>query len=186
VTWTTATEQNSYGFEIEKQALSGLPAGTRSVQAGQRSAAGEWSKVGFVPASGSSNTPHGYGFTDRSVSAGNHGYRLKQIDKNGTIKYSQEAFVEVSVPKVFSLDQNFPNPFNPTTNIEFTLQQNGRAVVRIYNVLGQQVATVFDQEAEAGRIYQAQFNAARFTSGVYVSVLESGGKQLLRKMVLLK
>jgi hypothetical protein len=58
--------------------------------------------------------------------------------------------------------------------------------MKIYNVLGQEVATIFDQEAEVGRFYQAQFNASRFTSGVYMSVLESGGKQLLRKMLLVK
>jgi hypothetical protein len=59
-------------------------------------------------------------------------------------------------------------------------------IVKIYNVLGQEVATIFDGEAEAGRIYQAQFNASRFTSGVYVGIVESSGKRLQRKMLLLK
>ena len=89
-------------------------------------------------------------------------------------------------PKELTLGQNYPNPFNPTTMIEFTLQQEGRAVMKIYNTLGQEVATVFDQVAESGRIYQVPFDASRLTSGVYLSVLESGGKRLQQKMLLIK
>jgi hypothetical protein len=124
---------------------------------------------------------------DRNLSVGLYAYRLKQMDRSGRFKYTQEVHVDVgSAPRVFSLAQNYPNPFNPSTTLEFTFEQNGNATVKIYNVLGQEVATVFDQVAEAGRIYQAQFNASRFTSGVYMSVLESGGKRLFRKMLLVK
>jgi hypothetical protein len=168
--WATATEVNNYGFEIER-----------------RETSSQFSKVGFVAGSGVSSSPHQYSFADRGIPAGRYVYRIKQIDKNGSFKYTQSVDVEVgSAPKAFTLSRNYPDPFNPSTTLEFTLEQNGRAVMKIYNVLGQEVATVFDQQAEAGRIYQAQFNASRFTSGVYMSVLESGGKRLLRKMLLVK
>jgi len=176
LTWTTATEANNFGFEIERQTVSD-----------HQPAISGWSKVGFVPGAGSSSTVRSYSFTDGNLSAGIYEYRLKQIDNHGSFKYSGSSEVEVgTAPKKFSLGQNYPNPFNPTTTIEFTLQQNGRATVKVFNVLGQEVATLFDDNADAGRIYQAQFNASRFTSGVYVSVLESGGKRLVRKMLLVK
>jgi len=176
--WTTATETNNYGFEVERRDVA-IPQ--------SKIGNSQWSKVGFVTATGTSNSPHEYSFVDQNLSPGRYAYRLKQVDKSGTYKYTQIWEVEVgTAPKEFTLGQNYPNPFNPSTTLEFTLEQNGRAKVKIYNMLGQEVATVFDQEAEAGRVYQAQFNAGRLTSGVYVSVLESGGKRLRQKMLLLK
>jgi hypothetical protein len=176
VRWTTATEVNNYGFEVERKAISG-----------QLSAVSAWIEIGFVAAAGASNGPHEYSFTDQSLSAGVYTYRLKQVDKNGSFKYSNSSEVEVGVtPKEFTLGQNYPNPFNPSTTLEFTLATDGRAVVKVYDVLGQEVAIVFDQQAEAGRVYEANFDGRRLPSGVYVSVLESGGKRLLRKMLLVK
>jgi uncharacterized delta-60 repeat protein len=174
--WETATESNNYGFEIERLQIRNLNFEIRN-----------WSQVGFIAGSGTTTSPRQYSFDDNNVVAGRYSYRIKQIDKDGSFKYTQTAEVEVGlVPKEFTLGQNYPNPFNPSTTIEFTLPQDGRATLKVYNVLGQAVATLFDDRAEAGRIYHAQFDAAWFTSGVYVSVLESGGKRLLRKMVLVK
>ncbi len=176
LTWTTATETNSYGFDVE-----------RSTSGSQPAAGSEWTRIGFVPAAGTSNSLHRYTFTDRGLSGGSYWYRLKQIDKNGSFKYSMVTTVEVgAVPKELTLGQNYPNPFNPTTTLEFTVEHAGRAVVKIYDVLGRYVAMLFDEKAEAGRIYEVRFDAARLSSGVYVSVLESGGKRLSRKMVLMK
>jgi Secretion system C-terminal sorting domain len=90
------------------------------------------------------------------------------------------------IPAVFALSQNYPNPFNPTTEIQFTVPSNGRAVLKVFNVLGQEVATLFDGQAEVGTIHQAQFNATNLASGVYFSRLEFGGKVQMRKMLLLK
>jgi hypothetical protein len=186
--WNTVTEVNNSGFDIERciinpqSAISNLPAETHGVQAGS-----QFSKVGFVSGSGTSAGPKQYSFIDHNLAAGLYSYRLKQIDRSGAFKYTQEVQVDVgTAPKAFTLGQNYPNPFNPSTTLEFTFERNGKATVKIFNILGQEVATVFNQEVEAGRIYQAQFNASHFTSGVYMSVLESGGKRLFRKMLLVK
>ncbi len=96
------------------------------------------------------------------------------------------AGTSAKIPTIFSLSQNYPNPFNPTTVIQFTVPSNGRAVLKVFNVLGQEVATLFDGEAAAGMIHQAQFNAANLASGIYFSRLEFGGKVQMKKMVLLK
>jgi hypothetical protein len=168
--WSTATETNTNGFEIERREVNS-----------------QFTRIGVVVGAGTSSSPREYTFADRGIPAGRYAYRIKQIDKDGSFKYTQTDEVEVGLaPKAFTLSQNYPNPFNPSTMLEFTFEQNGNATVKIYNMLGQEVATVFNQKAEAGRIYQAQFYASRFTSGVYVSVLESGGKRLLRKMLLVK
>jgi hypothetical protein len=168
--WSTATETNTDRFEIERREVNS-----------------QFTRVGFVAGAGTSSSLREYTFADRRLTAGRYAYRIKQIDKDGLFKYTHTVEIEVgSAPKAFTLNQNYPNPFNPSTTLEFTFEQNGIATVKVYNMLGQQVATVFDQVAEAGRIYQARFNASRFTSGVYMSVLESGGKRLFRKMLLVK
>jgi len=89
-------------------------------------------------------------------------------------------------PDAFSLSQNFPNPFNPSTIIRFTVPSTGRAVLKIFNVLGQEVATLFDGNAVADEYHQATFDASRLASGVYFSRLESNGKMQVKKMLLMK
>jgi pectinesterase len=81
---------------------------------------------------------------------------------------------------------NYPNPFNPTTNIQFTVAATGKAVVKIYNILGQDVAHVFEGQALAGQSYKVTFNAARIASGVYFCSIESNGQRLVSRMLLLK
>jgi hypothetical protein len=193
--WTTITEINNYGFEIERKQIPLNP----PLQGGSRAAseAGGFEKLGFVEGNGTSNTPKEYSFNDKNPSTGKYVYRLKQIDRDGKFKYSQSVEVELGVaPRVFELSQNYPNPFNPTTRIEFTVPENGRATLKIYDVLGQEVATLFDGDAEAGRSLQATFDAKGFASGVYFSKLEfsarggsasgGNGKQFVRKMLMLK
>ena len=91
-----------------------------------------------------------------------------------------------SVPAVFNLEQNYPNPFNPSTNIQFTVPADGRATLKVFNTLGQEVATLFNDNAGAGINHQVQFNASNLASGIYFSKLEFAGKVRMKKMVLLK
>ena len=91
-----------------------------------------------------------------------------------------------NVPESFSLLQNYPDPFNPSTIIQFTVSSNGRAVVKVFNVLGQEVATLFDGEVSAGTYHQVQFNAWNLASGTYFSRLEFNGKMQMKKMLLVK
>jgi hypothetical protein len=173
--WSTATEVNNYGFEIERRTVSD-----------QLSAVSSWQKVGFVNGNGTSNIQHSYSFSENITVSGTYAYRLKQIDNNGSFKYSQETEVTIEVPKVFTLSQNYPNPFNPTTNIEFTMATDGKAVLKVYNALGQEVAELFNGEAQAGRIIQTHFDASRLASGVYFSRLEADGKSLVKRMMFVK
>ncbi len=91
-----------------------------------------------------------------------------------------------NVPAVFMLSHNYPNPFNPTTKIEFSVARKGDTSLRVYNILGQLVATLYSGDAQPGKNYSVEFDGGLFSSGVYFSVLQSGGQRQIQKMVLMK
>ena len=173
--WSTATEVNNYGFEIEKRAVSN-----------KQSTASNWTKIGFVKGNGTSNVKQSYSFSENVTESGRYAYRLKQIDNDGAFKYSQEAEVTIEVPKVFTLNQNYPNPFNPTTTISFTLAQDGITVLRIFDILGREVATLANGDMKAGVVQHVTFDASRLSSGIYFSCLENNGLRQIKKIVLMK
>ncbi len=88
-------------------------------------------------------------------------------------------------PTQYTLEQNYPNPFNPSTMIRYTLPVSGRVAVRVYNILGQAVATLVDGTQSAGT-YEVSFNASALSSGVYFYRIESGSFEAVKKMMLLK
>ena len=169
--WYTATEIYNYGFEVERMAFDGT----------------SWHKIGFMKGSGTSNSPHEYSFVDPNLQPGRYGYRIKQINTDGSFKYTQSTEVEIGLaPKVLTLNQNYPNPFNPTTTIEFTLPEDGKATLKVFDVLGKEVATLFDGEAKAGYVQRVTFDASKVASGTYFTRMEFNGKQMTKKMTLLK
>ena len=91
----------------------------------------------------------------------------------------------VGIPREFGLFQNFPNPFNPTTEIRFDLEQSGPTVLKIYNMLGQEVAKLLDENLQAGP-YKVTFEPIGLPSGVYIYRLQSNGLNETRKMLLLR
>ena len=92
---------------------------------------------------------------------------------------------EPGVPGAFSLEQNYPNPFNPSTSVRYTLPAAGRATLTVSNLLGENVATVVDEEQPAGS-YEVRFDAAGLPSGLYFYTLRSGSFTETRRMMLLK
>ncbi len=174
--WKTATEVNNAGFDVERNSMNN-----------HQSTINSWTEVGFVGGHGTTNAPHNYSFTDNVGTAGTYSYRLKQIDHNGAFTYSQEVQVQVdAAPKVFGLAQNYPNPFNPTTTMQFTVPNDGRASLKVYNTLGQEVATLFDGVTTAGEYHQATFDGSRFASGIYFARLQFGGQTLVKKLLMVK
>jgi len=181
--WKTATEVNNAGWEVQRSVVRGQ----KSESANGRMS--EWVKAGFVEGNGNSSAPKEYSFIDRNLSKGKYSYRLKQIDRDGKFKYSQEVAVEVgsgNAPKIFALAQNYPNPFNPTTTIGFTLEKSGMTTLKIYDAIGREVATLVKENLEAGVYHQKIFDASRFSSGIYFARLQSGDKMQTKKLMLLK
>lgn len=183
IEWKAATETNTFGYEIERRAV-----GQAFLPVSQtRMSDPPWIKAGFVEGSGTSQSPRRYSFTDRNLVNGTFAYRLKHIDRSGQFKFSKAVEVKIGVaPNVFELSQNFPNPFNPSTTIEFTVPATGRTTLKVFNTLGQEVATLYNNEAEAGKYHQVQFNASGLSSGIYVSRLQSGDKIQIMKMMFVK
>jgi hypothetical protein len=89
-------------------------------------------------------------------------------------------------PREFRLMQNYPNPFNPSTTIKFSVATSARAVVELYNVLGQKIAVLFEGFVEAGKYHHVEFDGRGFPSGIYFYSLQSGERNELKKLVLLK
>ncbi len=171
--WSTATERNNYGFEVKRRSSGDAPA--------------RWTNVGFVPGSGTKATPTEYCYTENGLAPGRYAYRIKQIDNDGAYTYSMSSEVEIgAAEKALSLSDNYPNPFNPSTLIEFSLPSNGFATLKVFNALGQEVASLFDGEALAGRIIQSRFDAQGLATGLYFARLQFDGKTLLKKMTLVK
>lgn len=172
LSWSTASETNNYGFEIE------------------RGINGEYLKVGFVPGYGTTTESRNYSYTDQNINSGTYNYRLKQIDLDGTFEYSSEIEVDITVPGMFSLEQNYPNPFNPSTKITFSLASESKITLKIYNVLGQEIATLINRNLPA-QVHNIDFDASEFNSGVYFYSLEARGVDgtnfvQTRKMILMK
>ena len=170
--WSTATETNNQGFEI-----------LRLVQNDS-----EWQTIGFVPGFGTTTEPKLYSYTDSEVSTGKYTYRLKQIDFDGSYEYSPEVEVEVSVPLEFSLDQNYPNPFNPKTVISYQLPLGSNVTLKVYDLLGDEVATLIDEFKLAGR-YEVDFYSSgirQLASGIYFYQLKAGEYISTKKMLLIK
>jgi len=175
--WTTATEVNNYGFEVEKS--------IRNSELGIRN----WAKVGFVNGGGNSSSPKQYFYSDNiglTGANGTYSYRLKQIDNDGKFKYS--SIVEInsgSIPTRFELDQNYPNPFNPATTISYSIPTNNFVTLKVFNILGQEVVLLVNENQVAGK-YTVTFNAGNLTSGVYLFRVDAGSFHAVKKMLLIK
>ena len=167
LSWTTATEINNHGFEVQRK-IKGL----------------EWITRGFVKGEGTSTEKHNYSFVEQNVPEGNYAYRLKQVDYSGIFSYSDIIEVNVGVSR-FYLSQNYPNPFNPVTTIKYSLQQTGYITLKVFNTIGEEVATLASNVEEAGS-HEVGFDASALNSGVYYYRLESGGFSETNKMILIK
>jgi Leucine-rich repeat (LRR) protein len=114
---------------------------------------------------------------------------IATINSNGTgIICGQEptSTEEVAdLPEVLKLHQNYPNPFNPTTTIRFEVPEQSHVRLTIFNIIGQQVVTLVNEEKNVGR-YEVHFDATQLSSGTYFYRLEAGGKSLIQSMSLIK
>ncbi len=172
--WSTATELNNRGFEI------------------QRSGDGsKFTSIAFVNGNGTSTEKHQYSYTDKNLERRvNYAYRLKQVDFDGTTDYSAPVNLGQLVPVEFSIEQNYPNPFNPTTSIGYAVPVKSDVTLQVFNLIGQKVATLVQSEVEAGE-HTVQFNASSLPSGIYlanfIAVGQNGSRfTSSKKMTLLK
>jgi hypothetical protein len=172
--WTTATELNNAGFDIERKSA----------------AAESWTKIGYVEGNGTTNTPKDYSYTDRGLTTGKYNYRLKQNDFNGNFEYfNLNNEVSVGLPTKYDLSQNYPNPFNPVTKINYDLPYDSRVNIKLFDMSGREVATLINDVKAAG-YYTINYNASNLSSGVYFYKISAEGNgrsfNSTKKMVLIK
>jgi hypothetical protein len=175
--WRTISETNNFGYYV------------------QRKLASESSFVSvpnsFVSGHGTTLVPQQYSFTDNSKSGVQSRYRLKQVDLDGNIRFTDPisitipASVSKQLPPRFTLQQNYPNPFNPSTLISFATAQEGPVSLRVYDILGREVATLVNENRKPGE-YTERFDGSKVASGMYVFVLRSSEGQRSSRMILSK
>ncbi|MFZ1281941.1 MAG: T9SS type A sorting domain-containing protein [Ignavibacteriaceae bacterium] len=170
--WKTVTETNNQGFQIEKRKT-------------KDDRSEEWERIGFVNGNGTTTQLQAYTFNDAYLVSGNYQYRLKQIDFDGTYSYSNIVEIEILNPNEFVLEQNYPNPFNPSTSIKYTINSRKLVQLKIYDVLGNEVSTLVNDEKSSG-VHTVHLNMDNLSSGIYFYELKAGNFIQTRKMILLK
>ena len=172
--WTTATELNNLGFEVQRSTY-----------------ANDFVTIGFVPGNGTTTEAQNYSYIDKTTLPNtNYAYRLKQMDFSGTYTYSEVINLGESLSLNFELAQNYPNPFNPSTTVSIGLPVKSDISLDVYNIVGEKVLTLYNGELEAGN-YNYTVDASSLTSGIYIYVLNAIGENgnhstSSRKMTLLK
>ena len=167
--WRTASESNNSGFGVQRQ-----------------STGEEWKELAFVKGSGTSSTPIDYAYEDKNLKNGNYSYRLKQVDYNGNYEYfSLSSNVEIGAPQKYSISQNHPNPFNPTTKIYFDVPKVSSVKISVYDVSGREVKVLVNDKYQPGT-YETMFDGSMYSSGVYFYKIQAGDFTKTMKMILLK
>jgi hypothetical protein len=169
--WKTETEVSNYGFEVQRS--------NSNVQNQN------WQTVGFVEGHGNSNSPKDYSFIDENVIAGKYSYRLKQIDTDGKFDYSKVVEVDFGSPVKYELSHNYPNPFNPSTTIRYSVSESSMINLSIFNSLGEKIEELVNEVKEPG-VYTVKFDAKKYPSGTYLYRIQSDNFASTKKMILVK
>jgi lysophospholipase L1-like esterase len=175
--WTTLTETNNYGFEVQRTTGGGDRYQTLSGS--------------FVPGYGTSLVPHSFYYEDTVPGPGTYHYRLKQIDLDGAVQYSDGIGLNIVIgandllPSESVLLQNYPNPFNPTTVIGYQLSVAAHVRLSVCDLLGREVVVLVNERKSPGS-YMVEFDATGVASGVYLYRLTAGGFMQTRKLLLVR
>lgn len=176
--WVTVSEVNNYGFYVQRRAT-GMAA---------------WNDLpgSFVQGNGTSADQHTYAYRDPTATSGSWDYRLRQVDLDGTVHFSESVTASIVTsaadaghPLQYSLGQNYPNPFNPTSTIRLTLPSRRRVTLKLYDLLGREVATLLDGEMDGG-VHAVRVDATRLASGTYLYRLTSPGHDDTKKLIVVK
>lgn len=168
--WRTESEINNSGFRIERM----------------NSDENQWKEIWFVSGNGTVNEPKDYSYEDKKLNTGNYRYRLKQLDFNGNFEYfTLESEIKIGPPRVFNISQNYPNPSNPTSRIDYELPADSKVKITLYDMLGKTVKVLIDTEQTAG-YHSVVFNGSDIASGVYFYRISSGLFSAVKTLVLVK
>lgn len=166
IKWTTVTETNNMGFDIERYDVN-------------------WRTIGFIQGNGTTSEYHRYEFTDYDLQPGEYSYRIKQIDNDGSFDYLPQLDVTILPPIQFALYDCYPNPFNNSTVISWQQPSAEFVSIKVYDVLGNEVGSLVNEEIESGK-HSINYVSNVLSSGVYFYRIQSGSFIDTKKMILLK
>jgi len=163
--WSTSSEINNLGFEVQ-----------RSIDG-----TGGWTTLSFVNGAGNSSSTQNYSYLDENLSARRYYYRLKQIDIDQRYEYSPIVSAVLDSKNDFALEQNFPNPFKNETVIRFTLPQRAKVSLSLFDMNGRLVRVLVNESKESGT-HAVTFNSGTLTRGLYYYKLQTGELTAVKKM----
>jgi len=177
--WATQTETENLGFHVYRSIVED----------------DDYSKIStdLIQGAGSSDQAHSYSYTDEEVKTGNtYYYKLADVDFNGSVTFHGpiSVTVEAVTPTKYMLEQSYPNPFNPETAINFSIKEAGKVSLKIYNLQGQLIRSLIDEEKLAGSysiIWKGTNDqGVRVSSGTYLYTLKVNGFEATKKLVFMK
>ena len=174
LTWATASEQNNAGFHVEHRRL------------GSGEAA--FAALAFVEGHGTTAEPHRYAFRAEALQPGRHAFRLRQVDLDGAASYSPtvEVLLVPELPEGYRLGTAYPNPFNPRSVFELEVARRQRVSVGLYDVLGREVAVLFEGVVAAGEVREVVIDGGGLPSGLYLYRAQGETFQATRQVTLVK
>lgn len=168
--WSTASETGNAGFEVQHQGPG----------------ASGFSSAGFVEGAGTSTTSQRYQYRLSGLEPGTHRFRLQQRDTDGTTSLTDPIVLSMEAERALTFETTGSNPVRQETQLTFTVKQNGPARVNLYNVLGQQVRTLFDQTATVGDRYTVEVDASGLPTGKYFAQLAGPSGTRTQQIVLVR
>lgn len=169
--WKTASETNNTGFEVHRQKEEG------------------WTQIGYVDSKvqgGSATGTTSYSYTAEDLPVGTHQFRLRQVDLNGTSSLSDPVSVRVKMNEALKLTAPAPNPTNSAATVSFAIKEQSEMTIRLYNTLGQQVATVYEGTPQAGERQTARVEVNGLPSGAYFLRLRANGQTRTRRLTVVR
>jgi len=174
LSWSTASEQNNAGFELQHRA-----------GGGEASSSEAWTTLDFIDGHGTTTAPRRYDYRTEALSPGTHSFRLRQVDTDGTARPSEVVSVTVHTPERLVLAPPAPNPARGKTVIRYTLLRSAEARLEVYDVRGRRVATLATGRHEAGQ-QEVIYDAHRLPSGLYFVRLAAAGAVQTQKIAIVR
>jgi hypothetical protein len=180
IQWSTKMERENFGFFIDRAFL-----GQQYLHCNKVFADTNWTEIHFVKGTGTTSRESTYQVKDKLLQkAGLYLYRIRQVDYDGNTTLYGPVKLQYESPRNFSLSQNYPNPCNPTTNIEYHVAKQSRVQISVFNSIGQLVQTLVNKQHLPG-IYRIQFDGTALSSGVYFIRMQAEGNIMTHKIMLI-
>jgi len=177
LSWSTAGETNNAGFSVQHQALA----------PGDSTAASEqWSSLGFVEGAGTTEESTSYRYETDALDYGRHAFRLRQVDADGSVSYSDELKARVTLDRSYDVTPPFPNPVRRRATLEVAVRESQSVRVHLYDVLGRRVETAFRGEVAGQDTRTIRLNANRLASGTYFLRIQGERFSTTERMVVVQ